>query len=80
MAMDYEFKILLLEKETAHLREMQALMRTHLDAHDTTLKSLEAIMLRTEGNLERISSNMESLTEKLAALIAALLREHPNGH
>jgi hypothetical protein len=78
--MDYEFKILLLEKETAHLREMQALTRAHVDVHDTTLASLEQIALRTERNLEAISAHVEALAAKLEALVAALLREHPNGH
>ena len=92
--MDYEFKILLLEKETAYLREVQALTRAHVDIHDTGIAALHQITMRTERNLESISGHLDALTVNIEALslkvdrltanmetlVAALLREHPNGH
>ena len=85
--MDYEFRILLAEKELAHLREMHGLMRTHIDVHDTGFKAAEERFERIEGNLERTNTTLaetallQKVTEqKLQSLIDLLVREHSNGH
>lgn len=84
--MDYEFHILLAEKELAHLREMQALTRSHVEAHDGSCKAVEARFERIDGYLEQIAVNLArtevnlaALSEKFNGLIDALTREHGNG-
>lgn len=42
--MDYEFRITLAEKELAHLKEMQALVRTRADTADDRLGRIEDII------------------------------------
>jgi hypothetical protein len=51
--MDYEYRIRLAEKELAHYREMQTILRSHQDAHDRSIEGLKTIQQRTEANLER---------------------------
>jgi hypothetical protein len=83
---DYEFSIELCEKELIHLREMQALMRAHVDTHDASFSAVGGRMDRIETNLERIEvtvgqvAEMQKVTEqKLQGLIDTLAREHSNG-
>jgi chromosome segregation ATPase len=92
--MDYEWKILMLDKEVAHLREMKDLGRGRMDAHGASIEALHGYLNAIAGNLketteslsktavtvEAISTRVESLSVKLDALVEALLREHPNGH
>ena len=85
--MDYEYRIQLAEKELAHYREMQTILRSHQDAHDRSIEGLKTIQQRTEANLEKLSvaqlvteARLESLGKALEAFIAALAREHSNGH
>jgi phage shock protein A len=79
MAMDYEFHILVAERELAHLREMQALTRSHVEAHDSSFKAVEARFDRIERYLERTEANLAAMSEKFNGLIDALPREHGNG-
>jgi outer membrane protein TolC len=93
MAMDYEFHILMAEKELAHLRQMQALTQSHVEAHDNSFEAVErrferidgyleqiaANQARTEANLARTEANLAALSEKFNGLIDALTREHGNG-
>jgi hypothetical protein len=78
--MDYEFRILVAEKELAHLREMHALMRSHIDAHDASFTAAIGRFDRIETNLEKLSLLQIQTEQKLQGLIDALVREHSNGH
>jgi hypothetical protein len=77
---DYEFQIRLAEKELTHLREMQAIMRSHQDAHDQSLAVLGSRMDRIEDNLEKVTVLQAVTEQKLQSLIDLLVREHRNGH
>lgn len=92
--MDYEYRILLLEKDLAHAREMQQIMRGRMDTHDTGFEHLKNGMIDARERLDRIEINVEAISTKMDALtdnvnkltntvnslVTALLREHPNGH
>jgi septation ring formation regulator EzrA len=77
---DYEFQIRLAEKELAHLREMQAIMRSHQDAHDQSLSVIGSRLDRIEDNLEKVTALQAVTEQKLQGLIDLLVREHRNGH
>lgn len=84
--MDYEFQIRLAEKELAHLKEMQAIMRSHIDAHDASFQVMSERFERIEANLEKITTsqvrtelNLAGIAEKFNGLIDLLTREHGNG-
>lgn len=77
--MDYEFRIML-EKELAHAREIQALLGGRLDTHDTSFEHVKDALVapserfdRIESILERLAGKVDSLTGKVDALVAALL-------
>ena len=70
--MNYEWEIRKLDLQLKHMREMQAIYKERVDAHD---KGLEY----TGTRLERIEADLEVLTVNVNKLVAALLREHPNG-
>jgi predicted transcriptional regulator len=85
--MDYEFRIQVAEKELAHLREMQRLMRSNLDAHDASFDAAIKRFERIEANLESVSAMQKTLStaqlvteQKMQGLIDLLVREHANGH
>ena len=92
--MDYDFRITVLEKELAHAREMQALTRSRVDAHDTgfahvkdalsgtseRLDRIESLLEQVAGNLNILTGDVKMLAGNVDALVAALLRQHPNGH
>lgn len=77
--MDYEFHIRYFEREVAHLREMQSLMRAHQETHDQGPNAAVSRFERIEGYLERTEANLAALSEKFNGLIQALAREHRNG-
>jgi hypothetical protein len=79
MAMDYEWSIMMHEKELQHLRELQALTRAHSDAHDKSIAVIGSRMERIEANLDRASEILDRLTDKFDGLIELLAREHSNG-
>jgi hypothetical protein len=60
---DCEFRILVAEKELAHLREVQGIMRSHLEAHDASFAVVGSRMDRIETNLERIETTVGQLAE-----------------
>lgn len=60
---DYEWQIRMLEKDLAHAKEMQALARVRMDAHDTSIGAIE-------GYLGRIAAAQAATDEKLAQLAA----------
>ncbi len=85
--MDYEFRIKLAETELAHLREMHALTRLHLDGHDRSIEEIASRTGRIEANLEKLTEaqlvtevQMQALQIGLKSLIDAIAREHRNGH
>jgi hypothetical protein len=84
--MDYEFRIKLLETETAHLKEMQQLLGAHQAITDTRLEHWERIIgglvELSKENTTQIAANtvqIASLAAKLDKLVEALLREPRNG-
>lgn len=77
--MDYEFRITLAEKELAHLREMQDLMRGRMNAHDTSIEALRDLQAHTEANIQANQAAIAELTRNVNQLVQALLREHTNG-
>jgi predicted transcriptional regulator len=78
--MNYEFAIRRLEAELAHVREMEAINRDHVEAldkgHEYTGNRLAAI----EAALETLTADVTALTANINKLVDALLREHRNGH
>ena len=76
---DYEFRILMLEKETAHLREMKDLHSARMDAHQGSLDTIEGLLRENSCQLVTLTANVNTLAGKVDALVSALLREHPNG-
>jgi hypothetical protein len=79
VTMDYEFRIKLAEKELAHLKEMQDIMRTHQDVHDASFAAVNTTLDRIEGILEKLSVAQLATEQKLQSLIDVLLRDHSNG-
>lgn len=77
--MNYEFRIELAEKELAHLREMQSLIRARQDAYDQAVDAAIARFTRIEENLEKLTAAQLVTEQKLQSLIAILAREHGNG-
>ena len=78
--MNYEYRILLAEKELAHLREMQAIMQSHQDTHDQGFVAVASRLDRIEENLDRLVAAQLVTEQKLQGLIDILTREHSNGH
>ena len=77
--MDYEFRIMLLEKELAHYREMQAIVRERQDTSDARHERSESLMEAVGAALLSVITNLDKLSDKVDALVSALLREHTNG-
>jgi chromosome segregation ATPase len=84
---DYEFQIRRLEKELAHLRDIQQLHREHLDAHDKSFEVVGNRMDRIEAGLERFEEGlnrlekMQEVTEqKFQNLIDLMTRPRGNGN
>jgi hypothetical protein len=76
---DYEFRILTLEKEAQHWREMQELGRVRLDMTDDRQTATENLLRENSLQLRDLTGKVDALVVKLDALVAALLREHLNG-
>lgn len=77
--MDYQFRIELAEKELAHLREMQTLIRARQDAHEQSLDASAKRFERIEITLEKLAAAQLVTEQKLQSLITLLVREHGNG-
>jgi uncharacterized coiled-coil protein SlyX len=77
---DLEFRILALEKEAAHLREMHDLAHRRLDIGDNRQTLTENLLRENSRQLADLTGKVDTLVGKLDALVSALLREHPNGH
>lgn len=72
--MDYEFRIVVAERELAHLREMQQLTRSHLDAHDRSVEAALQRFERIEGYLEQTAQAQARTEANLAHMDAQLAR------
>ena len=91
--MDYEFRIKLLETETAHLRAMQKLIEGHEDITDNSLKyasdaiaGLLRITSETTANvaantiaIAAIGNRIDKLGIKVDQLVDAMLHTGGNG-
>lgn len=87
LGMDYEFRITLLEKELAHVRELQQLRGGRQDINDERLDKCQALVIETATNLSRCEAVVESLGGKLDHLTAdvdrlvkLMLGQKTNGH
>ncbi|MFN0165572.1 MAG: hypothetical protein ACKV22_03995 [Bryobacteraceae bacterium] len=78
--MDYEFRIHLLETETAHLKEMLQIARERQDTADNRLDRLQSITLNAANTVDKLAATVDVLAGKMDALVEALLRQHSNGH
>lgn len=78
--MDYDSRITELELELAHARAMQAFTRGRVDAHDLSFKHLKTLMDELTANVNTLTGAVQLLAGNVNALVAALLRQHPNGH
>ena len=71
--MDYEYRIQLLEKETAHLREMQRLAIDRQDTADMRLDKLGEIT-------HLLASKIDTLVTKMDSFIDMVLHQPHNAH
>jgi hypothetical protein len=85
--MDYEYRIQLLEKETAHLREMQRLAIDRQDTADMRLDKLGEIAHLLASKIDTLASTVDTLASKVDTLavkmdsfIDMMLRQPHNGH
>jgi hypothetical protein len=84
--MDYEYRIKLLETETAHLREMQKLIEGHEDTTDAGLKhasdAIAGLMRLSAENTSQIAANSVAIAQlgiKVDQLVDAMLHTGGNG-
>jgi predicted RecB family endonuclease len=68
--MDYEFRIKLLEQDTAHLREMWTLVRERQNINDVRLDKLQALSKETIESLAALQTMSRNNVEAIAALTA----------
>ncbi len=78
--MDYEFRIKQAEIELGHLRELQQLHRGRMDAHESRMDEIQAIVQRTTENLDvltiqtgKLETKIDQFTAKVDQLVDALL-------
>jgi hypothetical protein len=84
---DYEFRIKLLERETAHLKEMQEISRDRHDTHDERLTLIQQILGAVSSRIQEVVEVQNQLAvdqrvteQKLQQLIDVLLGGQQNGH
>lgn len=77
--MNYEFEIQKLELQLRHMREMHAIYRERVDAHETGMEYIGSRLAGIDRTLEEIAADLRTLTANTNKLVAVLLREHPNG-
>jgi hypothetical protein len=91
---DYEFRIKSLERETAHLKEMQELSRERHDTSDERLTLIQEILatvgqrlqelVGAQNNLfiaqEKLTLDQSVTEQKLQQLIDIIIRGQQNGH
>jgi hypothetical protein len=78
--MDYEFRIQLLEKETAHLREMQQLSIQRQDTTDMRLDKLGEITHLLVESTTLLGSKIDALVTRMDSFLDTALRPPHNGH
>jgi hypothetical protein len=86
IAVDYEFRIKLLETETAHLKEMQHLLGAHQDITDERMDKMGSIasgllesMVELRNAVMQTTVDVAKLAKKVDDLVDALLKEPRNG-
>ena len=77
--MNYEFEIRRLNAELAHVREMEAINRDHVQVLDEGHGYTGTRLATIEATLETLTKDLALLTTNVNALVAALLKEHKNG-
>ena len=85
--MDYEFRIKLLEKETAHLKEMQEISRERHDTSEERLTLMQEILGAVTSRIQEVVEVQNQLAvdqrvteQKLQQLIDLMIRGQQNGH
>jgi hypothetical protein len=73
---NYEFRIQLLEKDLAHYREMQALVRERLDTVNRFAKQANERLDRIEAALEKLVEAQTHTQQILAAFIESLRKDN----
>jgi multidrug resistance efflux pump len=71
---DYEWQIRMLEKDLAHAKEMQALARARMDAHDTSIAAVEGTLNRIGEKLDRTAALQQETAETVKVLAGSLER------
>ena len=84
--MNIDYQIAWLEKELAHAREIQAIMRSRMDAHGSTL---EVIRDALKGSADRFGEvekrfkfaeeRLDRIEDMVEKLVRGLLRDDPRG-
>jgi len=84
---DYEFRIKLLEKETAHLKEMQEISRERHDTSEERLTLMQEILGAVTSRIQEVVEVQNQLAvdqrvteQKLQQLIDLMIRGQQNGH
>ena len=77
--MDYEFRIKVLEQETAHLTAMKDIARERQDTTDNRLTKLEAISLENAETVKSLAESVLSLVGRMDQLIEAMTAQRRNG-
>jgi prefoldin subunit 5 len=70
--MDFEWKIRMLEKELAHYREMQELMRSRLDTHDNGIQVIVDTLASVAKSQDRAAKTQEQTNETMNTLAGDL--------
>lgn len=70
--MNYEIRIAMAERELAHLKEMQKLEQTRLDAHDSSLDALEKLHLQHVKDMAELRQIVKDIGEMLKSFLASL--------
>lgn len=78
--MDYEYRILLAEKELAHLKEMQKLLGQHQDTTDLRLAKIQEMLHDAIAAITSLTAQVAATSADLQTLVKALGWQHPNGH
>ena len=76
ISMGYEFRIKLLEAETAHLKEMQQLLSSHQDITDARLEKMDSIagsLLQSMVELRSLVGQTSADVGKLAKVVDGLI-------
>jgi len=71
--MDYEFRIRQAEIDLDHLKNLQQLHRGRMDAHESRMDEIQAIVQRTTENLDLLTIQTGKLETKIDQLIDTLL-------